>query len=140
MPTHVHTAITVEPLDPAVIESAASDERCGAVATFRGIIRNHDGGASVDAIDYTAHPDAPKILREIAQHFSTRPGIHAIEAWHRVGTLSVGECAMVVAVAAEHRGQAFTAVEALVDEIKARLPIWKKQMLSDGSHNWPGLP
>ena len=71
--------------------------------------------------------------------FKDRPGVHRIVAWHRVGYLEIGEDAMVVVVAAEHRAQAFRAVEAIVEDVKAKLPIWKKQELTDGSHNWSGL-
>ena len=68
-----------------------------------------------------------------------RPGVHRIVAWHRVGHLAIGEDAMVVAVAAEHRAQAFRAVESIVEDVKAKLPVWKKQELTDGSHSWSGL-
>lgn len=136
---HVHTVITHTPLDPARILKSVEDDRCGAVAVFHGIVRNHDGGLSVTGIDYSTHPQSDGILRDIGEHFVARPGIHAVEIWHRTGSLSVGDYAMVVAVAAEHRGQAFSAVEAIVDEVKARLPMWKKQQLNDGSHHWSGL-
>lgn len=136
----VHTSISPSPLDPARIEAAAFNERCGAVATFQGIVRNHDGALDVVGIDYSAHPNAAVVLREIAEQFANKAGVHVIEAWHRIGSLAVGEHAMVVAVGAEHRGQALSTVEALVEEIKARLPIWKKQVLVDGSHSWSGLP
>jgi len=103
------------------------------------VVRNHDGGESVDAIEYSSHPSSPQILREIVSEMRDRPGVHCIVAWHRVGHLEIGDDAMVVAVAAEHRAQAFRAVETIVEDVKAKLPIWKKQELSDGSHNWSGL-
>ena len=93
----------------------------------------------MDAIEYSSHPSSPQILREIASEMRDRPGVHCIVAWHRVGRLEIGDDAMVVAVAAEHRAQAFRAVETIVEDVKAKLPIWKKQELSDGSHNWSGL-
>lgn len=136
----VRAVITDEPLDAAAICAATRDELCGAVASFVGVVRNHDGGAGVESIDYSAHPLAEETLRVIAESLTDRPGVHRIEAWHRVGHLEIGDEAMVVAVGAEHRAQAFGACEALVEEVKARLPIWKKQYRTDGSHEWSGLP
>ncbi len=127
------------PLDAAALINSARRDTCGAVASFIGAVRNHDGGESVDAIEYSSHPSSPQILREIVSEMRDRPGVHCIVAWHRVGRLEIGDDAMVVAVAAEHRAQAFRAVETIVEDVKAKLPIWKKQELTDGSHNWSGL-
>ena len=97
MSAEIATGITEDPLDAAALINSARRDTCGAVASFIGVVRNHDGGESVDAIEYSS------------------------------------------AVAAEHRAQAFRAVETIVEDVKAKLPIWKKQELSDGSHNWSGL-
>ena len=139
MSAEIATGITDEPLDTGALIDSARRDTCGAVASFIGVVRNHDGGESVDAIEYSSHPSSQQILRDIVVEFKDRPGVHRIVAWHRVGHLEIGEDAMVVAVAAEHRAQAFRAVEAIVEEVKAKLPIWKKQELTDGSHNWSGL-
>lgn len=139
MSAEIATGITEDPLDAAALINSARRDTCGAVASFIGAVRNHDGGESVDAIEYSSHPSSPQILREIASEMRDRPGVHCIVAWHRVGRLEIGDDAMVVAVAAEHRAQAFRAVETIVEDVKAKLPIWKKQELSDGSHNWSGL-
>ena len=139
MSAEVVTGITDEPLDTGALIDSARRDTCGAVASFVGVVRNHDGGESVDAIEYSSHPSSQQILRDIVMEFKDRPGVHRIVAWHRVGHLEIGEDAMVVAVAAEHRAQAFRAVEAIVEDVKAKLPIWKKQELADGSHNWSGL-
>lgn len=139
MSAEIATGITDEPLDTGALIDSARRDTCGAVASFVGVVRNHDGGESVDAIEYSSHPSSQQILRDIAVEFKDRPGVHRIVAWHRVGHLEIGEDAMVVAVAAEHRAQAFRAVEAIVEDVKAKLPIWKKQELTDGSHNWSGL-
>ena len=127
MSAEIATGITDDPLDSSTL------------ASFIGVVRNHDGGESVDAIEYSSHPSSAQILRDIVAEFQDRPGVHRIVAWHRVGRLEIGEDAMVVAVAAEHRAQAFRAVEGIVEDVKAKLPIWKKQELTDGSHNWSGL-
>ena len=139
MSAEIATGITDEPLDTGALIDSARRDMCGAVASFVGVVRNHDGGESVDAIEYSSHPSSQQILRDIVVEFKDRPGVHRIVAWHRVGHLEIGEDAMVVAVAAEHRAQAFRAVEAIVEDVKAKLPIWKKQELTDGSHNWSGL-
>lgn len=139
MSAEIATGITEDPLDAAALINSARRDTCGAVASFIGAVRNHDGGESVDAIEYSSHPSSPQILREIVSEMTDRPGVHCIVAWHRVGRLEIGDDAMVVAVAAEHRAQAFRAVETIVEDVKAKLPIWKKQELSDGSHNWSGL-
>ena len=139
MSAEIATGITEDPLDAAALINSARRDTCGAVASFIGAVRNHDGGESVDAIEYSSHSSSPQILREIVSEMRDRPGVHCIVAWHRVGRLEIGDDAMVVAVAAEHRAQAFRAVETIVEDVKAKLPIWKKQELSDGSHNWSGL-
>ena len=139
MSAEIATGITEDPLDAAALINSARRDTCGAVASFIGAVRNHDGGESVDAIEYSSHPSSPQNLREIVSEMRDRPGVHCIVAWHRVGRLEIGDDAMVVAVAAEHRAQAFRAVETIVEDVKAKLPIWKKQELSDGSHNWSGL-
>lgn len=139
MSAEIATGITDEPLDTGALIDSARRDTCGAVASFIGVVRNHDGGESVNAIEYSSHPSSQQILRDIAVEFKDRPGVHRIVAWHRVGRLEIGEDAMVVVVAAEHRAQAFRAVEAIVEDVKAKLPIWKKQELTDGSHNWSGL-
>lgn len=139
MSAEIVTGITEDALDAAALINSARRDTCGAVASFIGVVRNHDGGESVDAIEYSSHPSSPQILREIVSEMRDRPGVHCIVAWHRVGRLEIGDDAMVVAVAAEHRAQAFRAVETIVEDVKAKLPIWKKQELSDGSHNWSGL-
>ena len=139
MSAEIATGITDEPLGTGALIDSARRDTCGAVASFVGVVRNHDGGESVDAIEYSSHPSSQQILRDIVMEFKDRPGVHRIVAWHRVGHLEIGEDAMVVAVAAEHRAQAFRTVEAIVEDVKAKLPIWKKQELTDGSHNWSGL-
>ena len=139
MSAEIATGITDEPLDSGALIDSTRRDTCGAVASFIGVVRNHDGGESVDAIEYSSHPSSQQILRDIVMEFKDRPGVHRIVAWHRVGRLEIGEDAMVVAVAAEHRAQAFRAVETIVEDVKAKLPIWKKQELTDGSHNWSGL-
>ena len=93
----VHTGIVSAPLDAAAIHAAVHDERCGATAVFLGTIRERTGSVPVVALEYTAHPSAPNILRDIAEGLTRRQGVHRIEAWHRTGRLQVGEVAMEAA-------------------------------------------
>lgn len=140
MENPIHTHITTEPLDVSRAHQLVANDRCGAIASFTGVIRNHDSGQSVDGIEYSTHPSAEDVLHTIATQFLGRPGVHRIVAHHRVGKLVVGDIALLVVVAAEHRAQAMHTAEGIVEEIKARLPIWKKQLFSDGHHAWTGMP
>lgn len=139
MSAQICTSIVETPLDPVAIEQAARRTDCGAFVSFIGVVRNHDDGEGVQGIDYSAHPQAEEILKDLVEDFARREGVHHIEAHHRVGSLHIGDEAMVIVVAAEHRSQAFTTCSDLVDEVKVRLPIWKKQFRLDGSHEWSGL-
>lgn len=133
--------VSAEPLDGLLAEarSLTATPEAGAVATFEGIVRNHDGGQSVDALSYSAHPSAEDELRRVClsvlSHF---PGVRAWVA-HRVGPLTIGECAFLVVVASAHRREAFAALAELTDRVKADVPIWKEQHMGDGSTQWVGL-
>lgn len=119
--------------------AAVAGPHRGAIATFLGIVRDHDPSVDgeVTALEYSAHPDAQRILEAIcASH--DQPEV-AIAVTHRVGLLSVGEAAFVAAVASAHRREALDTLSALVEHIKADLPVWKKEILADGSHIWVGI-
>lgn len=106
--------------------------------TFAGVVRDHDDGRSVNRIAYVAHPDAADTLRRIAEDVAARTEVEALAVSHRVGELAVGDCALAVAVSAAHRGQAFAAAALLVDEVKRLLPVWKRQVFTDGTDEWVG--
>ena len=119
--------------------AAVSGARFGAVATFLGVVRDHDPSVEgeVVALEYSAHPDALAVLEALcARHDG--PDV-AIAVTHRVGRLGVGEAALVAAVASAHRREALDTLGALVETIKAELPVWKKEILADGSHTWVGI-
>ncbi|MDT8911135.1 molybdenum cofactor biosynthesis protein MoaE [Amycolatopsis sp. PS_44_ISF1] len=117
------------------------DDAAGAVVTFSGVVRDHDGGKGVRDLTYEGHPSAGEVLAEVVAGLSGRwTGVRAVAVSHRVGALTVGDVALACAVAAEHRGQAFAACAELVDEVKARLPIWKHQHFTDGSDEWVNSP
>lgn len=128
------------PVDTAAVAALVADERAGAVVTFVGAVRNHDGGRDVDSLSYSSHPSAADVLREVAEEFRGRDGVHAIAVVHRVGELAIGDVALFAAVAASHRGQAFNCASDLVDRVKATVPIWKHQHYTDGTSDWSNLP
>lgn len=112
----------------------------GAVSIFVGTVRDHDGGRSgVQRLDYSAHPEAARHLADVAQEVAGMPGVLRVAAVHRQGELAVGDTAVVCAVSAAHRAEAFEASRALIEQLKARVPIWKKQLFDTGSTEWVGL-
>ncbi|MCT1866823.1 molybdenum cofactor biosynthesis protein MoaE [Dermabacter sp. p3-SID358] len=115
-----------------------TDRRCGALVTFDGLVRDHDEGRGVERLSYTAHPSAGDVMADVVRTIAERYPDVFVAASHRYGDLAVGDSALVAAVAAPHRKRAFEACGDLVDEVKARVPIWKDQYFSDGSHEWVG--
>jgi len=136
----VIVAVTSSPLDLAAHEAAVADPRGGAVVSFQGVVRDHDGGRSVVSLDYEGHPSALAVLREVAAEIADDPEVYAVAISHRVGTLKIGDVALVATVSTAHRAAAFAACARLVDEAKARLPIWKRQVFADGTEEWVNCP
>lgn len=124
---------------PAAV-AAVGDPRAGCVATFVGVVRDHDHGRSVTRLEYSAHPSASDRLRSVAEEIATAPGLVAVAVQHATGDLAIGDVAVVAAVAAEHRAQAFAACHLLVDRLKAEVPIWKHQCFAEGDDEWVGVP
>jgi molybdopterin synthase catalytic subunit len=131
-------SISSQPLDVAAIEALVVSSENGALVTFRGIVRDHDHGLAVTALDYQAHPDAVGFLEDCCARVAAETGL-PVAAAHRVGSLVVGDTALVASVAAPHRAEAFTACARLVELIKSTVPIWKRQHLADGATEWVGL-
>jgi molybdopterin synthase catalytic subunit len=137
-PIAVFALVTDAVLDRAAIEAFVTTDSDGAVVTFEGIIRDHDHGSGVTALDYEAHPDAETFLREVCAEIAASTGLR-VAAAHRVGHLVIGDVALIASVASPHRADAFAACAQLVDLIKERTPIWKRQHLADGLTEWVGL-
>ena len=135
----VFAEVTESQLDAAALSAQVGHEAAGAVITFSGVVRNHDVGQAVDSIEYSSHPQAAEIIAQLAAETAVRDGVHGVGIAHRVGHLQVGDVALVAVVAAEHRSHGFGAVIDLVDEVKKRLPVWKKQHFTDGHTEWTGL-
>lgn len=129
------TALSVDEVVDAVRDRAA-----GGTVVFAGAVRDVDGGRSVTRLDYTAHPSAVAELRTVAESVASRFPVVALAVTHRVGELEIGDLAVVLAVSCPHRGEAFEAARALIDELKATVPIWKHQVFDDGSQEWVGTP
>jgi molybdopterin synthase catalytic subunit len=134
----IQSSISATAIDEAAIEALVMSGQNGALVTFRGVVRNHDHGLDVTALEYSAHPDAERFLAECCETIAASTGL-AVAAVHRTGHLVVGDVALVAAVAAPHRHEAFEACEKLVDLIKQTVPIWKRQHLADGATEWVGL-
>jgi molybdopterin synthase catalytic subunit len=132
--------VTADPLDLAAHESAVADRRAGAVVSFQGVVRDHDHGRPVIRLEYEGHPTADEVLRVVAAEVAADPAVYAVAVSHRIGPLAVGEVALVAAVSTAHRAAGFAACARLVDEVKARLPIWKHQMFADGTDEWVNCP
>jgi len=114
-----------------------TDQRCGAWASFLGVVRNHNHGRQVRSLTYECYPSmAEKEIHRIGLEAKRRFGLSDVLIRHRVGRLQIGEVALSVAVSAPHRREAFEACRIVVDEIKRRVPIWKKEVYEDGSGEW----
>ncbi|MEE6281463.1 molybdenum cofactor biosynthesis protein MoaE [Georgenia sp. MJ170] len=134
------TELAAAPLDVAAHLAAVSTPATGAVATFVGQVRDHspDATGEVVLLEYSAHPDAADVLARLAAEVAGEHEDLRVAVSHRVGELRVGDLAIVVCAASAHRDLAFTVCRELVENVKANLPVWKKQVVADGSHTWVG--
>jgi len=133
-------ALREEPLSVDEVVDAVRDPTAGGLVVFVGTVRDNDSDRAVDRLDYEAHPQAQDKLREVAEAVAARHPAVAIAATHRVGSLAIGDIAVVVAASCPHRAEAFAAARELIDELKATVPIWKHQLFSDGAEEWVGTP
>ncbi|MDT9593754.1 molybdenum cofactor biosynthesis protein MoaE [Nocardioides zeae] len=141
-PDAVVRLVEVRSSDLSVDEvlAALDHPASGAVDLFVGRVRDHDGGQGVHGLGYVAHPTAAAELTAVAAEVAADFDIDALAVVHRVGDLAVGDLAVVLGTASAHRGVAFDATRALIDRLKARVPIWKNQRYDDGSDDWVGTP
>ena len=139
----VRAEIVDASLDIATFIADASAPSCGAIASFIGTVRDSasvedNAGKPVTALEYEAHPTlAREKLAEIATQASEKWSLERVVAVHRVGTCALGEPTVIVVCAAPHRAEALEACRWLIDELKANVPIWKKEIYADGS-SWVG--
>jgi len=129
--------ITPHAIDPEALKSVLEAAGAGACVTFEGWVRDHNDGAAVVALEYEAHSaiaeqEGAKIVREALERFA----ITTARCEHRVGKLAIGDCAVWVGVSSAHRGAAFDACRYIIDEVKQRVPIWKKEHYRSGESGW----
>ena len=129
--------LTAAPIDPSVLMGALGDARTGAFVSFEGRVRDQNQGRPVRALDYEvyaplAEKEGERIISEALGRFQVT---HAV-CVHRTGRLALGDIAVWVAVTAGHRSAAFEACRFIIDEVKARVPIWKKEHYADGAAEW----
>ena len=141
----VHAVLSAEPISVDQAIAAVESDTAGALVSFSGVVRNHDGGKAVERLSYSAHPTAHQVMadvvaRLVAEQAGGGSATQPVRIWaaHRIGMLEIGDPALVCAVSAAHRGQAFAVCSELVDRIKAEVPIWKEQFFSDGTVEWVG--
>jgi molybdopterin synthase catalytic subunit len=120
------------------VRAAVADPGAGGIALFAGAVRDSDHGREVTGLSYSAHPSAADELQRVAEVIAEKFKVTAIAAVHRVGDLAVGDLAVVVAVSCPHRADALDACRALIDELKASVPIWKHQRFTGGASEWVG--
>ncbi|MBT2565789.1 molybdenum cofactor biosynthesis protein MoaE [Arthrobacter sp. ISL-85] len=147
----VRAVLSPDPISVDQAIAAVESDTAGAVVSFSGVVRNHDGGKAVERLSYSAHPSAHQVIadvvaRLVAEQDTAGDAARAtgtgqpVRIWaaHRIGMLEIGDPALVCAVSAAHRGQAFAVCSELVDRIKEQVPIWKEQFFSDGTVEWVG--
>ena len=128
--------VTDQVISAAHLATLVQDNKSGAVVTFSGEVRNHDGGKDVSTLTYEIHPSAQDVLLSVVAEVAANFAINDVAVAHRYGDIAIGECAFAVAVSADHREAAFDACSALVNTVKEKLPIWKHQLFTDGSDQW----
>ncbi|GGH89345.1 molybdenum cofactor biosynthesis protein MoaE [Arthrobacter liuii] len=151
----VRAVLSADPISVDQAIAAVESDTAGAVVSFSGVVRNHDGGKAVERLSYSAHPTAHQVMADVVAQLvaeqdaagddaagGTSGGAQRqpVRIWaaHRIGMLEIGDPALVCAVSAAHRGQAFAVCSELVDRIKEQVPIWKEQFFSDGTVEWVG--
>ena len=127
--------VTAEPLDPRAVEVLVANPGAGGIATFQGVVRNNTEGAPTTHLEYEAYPamaeaEMARIADEACSHWS---GI-CVAAHHRTGRLEIGEASVIIAVSAPDRAQALEACRFFIDELKERVPVWKKEFGPHGSY------
>ena len=126
------------PIDPATLTAEVLTDADGAICTFQGVARRYSRGREVVHLEYEAYPEmAERKLAEIGDELRVKFGVERVAIHHRTGVLAIGEASVVIAVASPHRKEAFAACQYAIDRIKQTVPIWKKEVWSDGQQ-WIG--
>ncbi|MBW3658736.1 MAG: molybdenum cofactor biosynthesis protein MoaE [Actinobacteria bacterium] len=136
----VEVELTDLPLDVGRAHAAVLHPEAGGVGLFSGVVRDHHEGAAVASLTYEAWDEEARIaMRAVADEVAAAfPGVRCVYVGHRIGALAVGEVSVICAASAPHRDEALAAATALIDRVKAFVPIWKHEFLADGRDRWPG--
>lgn len=134
------TRLTTDVLDVAAAHRDVEHPQAGGIGVFSGLVRNHHDGDPIDHLVYEAWEDRAGIaLEEVARQIAAaHASVRAVHVSHRLGRLEIGDISVVCAASAPHRDQALAAASDLIDEVKAQVPIWKRETLADGTVRWPG--
>jgi len=125
--------ITDQPLDRAALVAAVTHSSVGGIVLFEGVVRDNARGKQVRYLEYDVYPEmALENIREIVAEVRRRWGIEHLAVAHRVGRLEIGEASVIIVVAAPHRATAFEACRYIIDTLKTSVPIWKKEVTTDG--------
>jgi molybdopterin synthase catalytic subunit len=128
--------LSATPIDLATLIAGIESPAHGGIASFLGQVRDHDGGRAVRRLEYSAYgamaeEECTRIVAEAEARWPVRVALE-----HRVGTLEIGDIAVAVAAAGAHRDEAFAACRFVIEEVKRRVPIWKKEFYQDGAVQW----
>lgn len=126
-------AVTDQVLDPTRAISAVESPRAGAIGVFLGVVRDNNLGRQVSHLVYDAYPAmAEKVMRELAEEAKAKFGLEDCAVLHRTGRLAIGETSLLIAVSCGHRAESFEGGHWLVNQVKKKVPVWKKEVWSDG--------
>lgn len=126
-------SVTSNPIDVSAILAAIQSPQAGGIDCFIGTVRNHAHGKRVKGLEYTAYvPMAERMMAEIERELRNTWTLHHVTLVHRIGSLHVGDVAVITAVSASHRAEAFEACRYAIDRIKEIVPIWKKEIYEEG--------
>lgn len=133
----IHCSVGPDLIDPGAVLSRVGSDEDGAALLFVGVVRNHADGRPVSGMRYDAYLEmAQKELAKIAKEAADQLGTDRVAVEHRTGELEIGEVSVAIAVSSPHRAQSFDATRYVIEEIKKRLPVWKKEHYQDGTEGW----
>lgn len=133
----VRATVQSDPIEPQRVLAQVGSDEDGAVLLFLGVVRNHADGRSVRGMHYESYETmASGVLREIASEAAERLGTDRLSVVHRTGELAIGEVSVAIAVSSPHRAESYEASRYVIEEIKKRLPVWKKERYADGEVSW----
>jgi len=138
--TRPRCRITREPIDSDALMREVARQSDGAIVLFVGVVRDEHGGRAVEHLEYDAYTEMAEVeMGRIADEARSRWPVGEIAVAHRIGLLDVGEVSVAIAVASPHRAEAYDASRFVIEELKRRVPIWKREGYVDGERRWIGV-